>query len=216
MLRVATVTPPAGRESRQPFVGVGELGRQNMKHEQATATEITTLAGRALFISQNVEYYMTLMCRMLNSKVPLAPRHDLTLFGYTQERTASLKDIKKALNEFGIDASHYLFPEIEDFIKRRDWLAHRLYIDRAPTRAETRTFQKQGLDELIRRAFILLGVIIGVSKLIAEADPEIQPLPSDHMLSRLCKKHELESVQILELMKMRKSMHETKNSIGSP
>jgi hypothetical protein len=183
-----------------------------MKTEPTEVAKIFALAGRALFICQNVEYYLTLMCRMLSTAAALAPKADLSLFGLQKERTASLQTIQKELKRFGVDSEHYLNAEIDEFVKRRDWLAHRVYIDIATTREETRAIQKRCLEELNERAFILLGVIVGVTKLIAESQPDVERLPDHHLLSRLCKNQELESSRILKAMTKRVSLKTKKRS----
>jgi hypothetical protein len=142
-----------------------------------------------------------MLCGKFQTKENLDPRPDSGLFGHSKEKTASLQTIRKALDEIGINADHYLIPEIDDFVKRRDWLAHRLFIDMNTTRAKTRNFQAVGLEELISQASRLIGVTLALSKHIAEKHPDVEALPVDHIVNRLTEPYSDEANAILNCMK---------------
>jgi hypothetical protein len=164
------------------------------------AENILLLAGRALLTCQIVEYYLTTMCRMLSDNQKLDPKQDSSLFGNTKERTASLGTVRKALKAYGIDGRHYLNDEIIDFISRRDWLAHRMFIDLKGTKEQTMKFQKESLEELIERASRLLSVCTAVTRQITKDVSDISLLPTNDTISQLCYGYEDEANGILTAM----------------
>ena len=147
-----------------------------------------------------------MLCRMFRTSVNVDPRPDQSLFGNEKERTASLTFLKKALKEFGIDTNHYLDSEIDDFIRRRDWLAHRMFIDPKSSKEETRAFQKRSLEELIINFNRLLSVFLAISKKVVENSGEIDPLPDGHIILKLCQPYEREASTLLASMMTRKPL----------
>jgi len=170
--------------------------------------EILFLTGKAIFVSQNVENCISNLCRMFHTSTDVNPSSDSTLFGISRERTASLTRLKSALKELGINADHYLFPEIDDFVKRRDWVAHRSFIEIGKTRVSTREFQKASLNELIERALRLISVTLAVSQFVAAKNAGVKPLADSHIIKRLVGKHLAEAQLVLESMMVRKPVRQ--------
>ena len=96
---------------------------------------------------------------MFQTSVDVSPRIKADIYGDSKERTASFQWLRKALAETGLVADHYLFPEIDEVVRRRDWLAHRVFLESTSSRQATRDFQIQGLEELSDMAYRLLRVL---------------------------------------------------------
>jgi hypothetical protein len=137
---------------------------------------------------------------MLQTSVDVSPKSRSDLYGNTKERTASFQYLRKALAETGIQADHYLFPEIDEVFRRRDWLAHRAFIDPASSRQATRDFQMQSLEELSHMAYRLLRVLYAVARHVAEKIGGVDPLPDDHVVSRLTDPYLVEADEIFRSM----------------
>lgn len=141
-----------------------------------------------------------MLCGMLQTSVDVSPKTRPDLYGNTKERTASFQNLSKALVETGLVADHYLFPEIEEVFRRRDWLAHRAFIDFADSRQATRDFQMQSLEELSHMAYRLLRVLYAVARHVAERIGGVDLLPDDHMVSRLTDPYLVEADEIFRSM----------------
>ncbi len=157
-----------------------------MTSEHPTPNEILEKAGFALMIAQNFESTLTMLCQMLNLagltsvKTNAIPSEEL--IGLEKAKTPALQKLKDALSEVGISGEQALATEIKEFIKFRDWLAHRMFIGIAETRSETRRFQNQTLDEGIEKGKCLLGKLLATSKHLAELSLGGEELPqSPHM-----------------------------------
>jgi hypothetical protein len=141
-----------------------------------------------------------MVCGMLQTSVDVSPKSRSDLYGNTKERTASFQYLRKALAETGIHADHYLFPEIDEVFRRRDWLAHRAFIDPASTRQATRDFQIQSLEELSDMAYRLLRVLYAVAQHVAEKIGGVDPLPDEHVVKRLTTPYLAEADEIFRSM----------------
>lgn len=162
--------------------------------------EIWQLAGKALFACQFVEHNLAMLCGMFQTSVDVPPRSKSDLYGDTKERTASFPWLSKALAETGLVADHYLFPEINEVSRRRDWLAHRVFLESKSSRETTRDFQIEGLEELIVMAYRLLRVLYAVSQHVAEKIGGADPLPDGHVVERLTAPYLEEAEDILRSM----------------
>lgn len=162
--------------------------------------EIWQLAGKALFACQFVEHNLTMLCGMFQTSVDVSPRSKPDIYGDSKERTASFQWLRKALAETGIEADHYLFPEIDEVFRRRDWLAHRVFLESMSSRQVTRDFQIQGLEELSAMAYRLLRVLYAVAQHVAEKIGGAEPLPDGHIVGRLTAPYLEEAEEILRSM----------------
>jgi hypothetical protein len=95
---------------------------------KSITADILAGAGRCLFVAQMVEFSLANLCSMFPD-IPISTEINPILFGLSKERTPSVGFLLKALPKIGIDSSYYLSSEIDDFVKRRDWLAHRMFLD---------------------------------------------------------------------------------------
>lgn len=162
--------------------------------------EIWRLAGKALFACQFVEHNLTMLCGMLQTSVDVSPKSSSDIYGSSKERTASFQWLRKALAKTGIAADHYLFPEIDEVFRRRDWLAHRIFLESAPSRQAAREFQIQGLEELSVMAYRLLRVLYAVAQHVAQQIGGCDPLPDEHVVSRLTAPYLDEATEIFKAM----------------
>lgn len=137
---------------------------------------------------------------MLQSKFDLNPKSSSDIYGNSKERTASFRWLRKALAETGIAADHYLFPEIDEVFRRRDWLAHRIFLEVSDSRQSTREFQILGLEELIAKANRLFQVLYAVARHVAEKLGEVQSFPAEHLVSRLTAPYLKEAADIFDSM----------------
>ena len=162
--------------------------------------EIWQLAGKALFACQFVEHNLTMICGMLQTSVDVSPKNNPAIYGDSKERTASFQWLRKALAETGIMADHYLFSEIDEVFRRRDWLAHRVFLESTSSRQATRGFQIQGLEELSVMAYRLLRVLYAVAQQVAERIGGADPLPDGHVVGRLTAPYLEEADEIFRSM----------------
>jgi hypothetical protein len=180
-----------------------------MKNTQPSqCDEIWHLAGKALFACQFVEHNLTMLCGMLQTSVDVSPRSNPEIYGNLKERTASFQWLRKALAETGIVADHYLFPEIDEVFRRRDWLAHRVFLESTSSRQTTREFQIQGLEELSVMAYRLFRVLYAVAQHVAERIGGADPLPDEHVVRRLTAPYLEEAEEILKSMTSRQNGHD--------
>jgi hypothetical protein len=160
-----------------------------MTSEHPSPEDILRKAGFALVITQRFEYDLTMLCQILNltgmTTSKTDPTPDNSLLGLAKARTPALRKLQAALSEVGISGEHDLATEIEDFIKFRDWLAHRMFIEIAETRSETRRFQNQTLDEWIEKGKRLLGKLHATSKHLAEKSLGEEDLPHPAYMAEL-------------------------------
>jgi hypothetical protein len=112
------------------------------------------------------------------------------------------------LAETGIVADHYLFPEIDEVFRRRDWLAHRVFLESTSSRQTTREFQIQGLEELSVMAYRLFRVLYAVAQHVAERIGGADPLPDEHVVRRLTAPYLEEAEEILKSMTSRQNGHD--------
>lgn len=141
-----------------------------------------------------------MLCGMFQTSVDVFPRSKTDIYGDSKERTASFQWLRKALAETGIVADHYLFPEIDEVFRRRDWLAHRVFLESMSSRQATRDFQIQGLEELSVMACRLLRVLYAVAQHVAEMIGGVEPLPDGHIVGRLTAPYLEEAEEILRSM----------------
>lgn len=109
-----------------------------------------------------------MICGMLQTSVDASPRCNPAIYGDSKARAASFQSLRKALAETGIMTDHYLFPELYEVFKRRDWLAHRVFLETTSSGQAIRDFQIQGLEELSVMANRLLCVLYAVALQVAK------------------------------------------------
>jgi hypothetical protein len=175
-----------------------------MSHEDNITKDVLAGAGKSLFVAQMVEFSLSNLCSMF-PHVALDTRFDAEIFGMAKERTPSVRVLMKALDSVGVDPSDYLFPEIDDFSKRRDWLAHRMFLEFKQSVPETRQYQKKMLEEMADRGRRLIGVLAAVQYHIASSLGVASPIPEDNPVKGFVDRNLEEGRAILEQMLRKKN-----------
>lgn len=174
-----------------------------MKTDLPSPDEILRKAGFALMIAQQFESSLATLCRILNAmrmtEKNEAPISDESLLGLEKVRTPALRKLKEVLSSVGVEKNHELAIEIESFVKFRDWLAHRMFIEIASSIEASRRFQDQTLDEGIEKGKAVTGMILATSKQLAESDSGKELPQTDIMAEMIAPNLERASSLITEM-----------------